>query len=55
MSKTPLYSVGFRNIGGSTTEKRGVDFVEAINLFAAFKATGLNDVWIYYDPFPDFG
>lgn len=52
MKRKNSYSVGFRNIEGSETEVRGLDFIEALEKFCAFKATGLTDVWIYYDPFP---
>lgn len=52
MTQKTLYSVGYRTCGGAETEIRCIDFAEAVEKFVAFKDTGLDDVWIYYDPFP---
>lgn len=52
MEKKALYAVGYRTAGGAETETRSLDFCAAVEMFVAFKKTGLEDVWIYYDPFP---
>lgn len=48
------YSVGYRSCGGAETEKRGVNFIEALDIFVKWKQSGLRDVWIYYDPHPEW-
>lgn len=52
MSKKVTYCAGFRSHGGVLTEKTGLDFLEAIEFIDGIKKTGVEDVWIYYDPFP---
>lgn len=46
------YCAGYRTAGGVQNEKSGLDFLEAVEYIDGIKKTGVEDVWIYYDPFP---